>query len=200
MKKVFFDNITFFYKDIFNISKFKNNILKECHDIRKNEVPFDSYRMFLKKNQDNNFLINYKPKSYLDVVAKHCIGKCIKIYKKKYKKINIEYWLNVVRAKKPTQNFNGITFHRHTDTCKHFLPTFTFIYYIQMPDNLQNDDGFLFFEGENKKIYHYLPKENDLIIMPACTPHVPSPAYKSTKDRIVLACNIGFETTKKIHI
>ena len=60
-----------------------------------------------------------------------------------------------------------------------------------MPNNLEKTDGVLFFEGENKTVY--LPQENDLIIMPANTAHVPAPAYKSTKDRIVFACNVGFE-------
>lgn len=205
MVKISFDNSTFFYKDFFNMSHLKNEILEECFCIIKQKSDFDDYRICFKKNQDRNFLINYKPISYLDVICKHCIGKCIKIYKDKnifYDKINIESWINVVRAKNPMQPIfkkNEIKFHTHTEICKNnnkFIPYFTFIYYIQMPNNLQSTDGVLFLEGNDKKVYHYLPKENDLIIMDAKIPHVPSPAYESTKDRIVLACNIGFESTK----
>ena len=42
-----------------------------------------------------------------------------------------------------------------------------------------------------------LPKENDIIIMEGRVPHVPASARKSTKDRIVIAGNVGFEMIKK---
>lgn len=199
MKKIFFDNSTFFYKDILNMSHVRYEILEECFDVTNRKSVFDDFRLNLKKNLD---IDNYKPASYLDFISKYCIEKCIMLYQNKYNSVNAESWINIVRAKNPSQiNFkkNEIEFHRHTDISKKnntFVPFFTFVYYIQMPDNLQNNDGVLFLEGENKKIYHYLPKENDLIIMEAHIPHVPAAAYNSTKDRIVLACNVGFE--KKI--
>ena len=66
-----------------------------------------------------------------------------------------------------------------------------------MPDNLSNLDGVLLIEGENKKIYNILPEEDDLIIFDARLPHTPKAAFNSTKDRIVLAGNVGFEFIKK---
>jgi hypothetical protein len=210
MKKICFDSSTFFYKDTIDMSNVKKEILEECRNVIKcannQNSLLDAFRYDLKEKQNKNFLNDYKPSSYLDFISKSCINKCIKIYQEKntsYNKINIESWINVVRAKNPIQpNFkkNELEFHRHTDISKKnnmFFPNFTFIYYIQMPDNLKNTDGVLFFEGENKKVYHYLPKENDLIIMEAHTAHVPAPAHNSTKDRIVLACNVGFENAKK---
>ena len=66
-----------------------------------------------------------------------------------------------------------------------------------MPDNLSNLDGVLLIEGENKKIYNILPEEDDLIIFDARLPHTPKAAFNSTKDRIVLAGNVGFENIKE---
>jgi hypothetical protein len=40
--------------------------------------------------------------------------------------------------------------------------------------------------------------EGDLIIMNSDLPHVPATSHGSTKDRIVIAGNVGFEFVKKI--
>ena len=61
-----------------------------------------------------------------------------------------------------------------------------------MPDNLSNDDGVLYLKGDNKE-YSILPEEGDLIIMKADMPHAPTTALNSSKDRIVLAGNVGLE-------
>ena len=34
-----------------------------------------------------------------------------------------------------------------------FFPHYTYVYYIQMPDVMNADDGVLYFLGENKKEY-----------------------------------------------
>jgi hypothetical protein len=65
-----------------------------------------------------------------------------------------------------------------------------------MPNNLKGDDGVLYIEGIEKKLYKILPKEDELIIFNADIPHGPNSAYNSTKDRIVLAGNVGFEYIK----
>jgi hypothetical protein len=66
-----------------------------------------------------------------------------------------------------------------------------------MPDNLEGNDGVLYIGGMNGAIHSILPKENDIIIMEGYVPHVPASARKSTKDRIVIAGNVGFEMIKK---
>jgi cupin superfamily acireductone dioxygenase involved in methionine salvage len=91
-------------------------------------------------------------------------------------------------------------YHTHTELNKKmesFIPYYTFVYYTQMPNVMEAEDGVLYFMGENKKEYWIRPEEDDLIIMPAEMPHAPNNAPKSTIDRIVLAGNIGFEFIKK---
>ena len=66
-----------------------------------------------------------------------------------------------------------------------------------MPDVMNDEDGVLYFEGENKKEYWIRPEEDDLIIMEAHMPHAPSAAPNSTLDRIVIAGNVGFDFIKK---
>ena len=139
----------------------------------------------------------------MDNIINLSVTNSIEIYQQKFNRIAIEAWVNIVRAKTPTQKETAadtMSMHIHTEInykLKTFKPTYTFVYYIQMPDNLTNLDGTLLIEGKNKKIYNILPKEDDLIIFDASIPHTPKAAFNSTKDRIVLAGNIGFENIKE---
>lgn len=75
--------------------------------------------------------------------------------------------------------------------------TWTFTYYLQMPDNLTGDDGYLFFKTPNGEISKVLPEVGDLFIFPASLEHRPGLNEKSVKDRIVYAGNfidIDFDT------
>lgn len=78
-----------------------------------------------------------------------------------------------------------------------FIPNYTFVYYIQMPEVMQDKDGVLYIGGENDKIYYIRPEEDDLIILPGNMPHSPNNAPFAKNNRIVLAGNVGFETIKK---
>jgi hypothetical protein len=208
MEKIYFDDSTFIWTTQFDISHIKEGILKECLDLMDSmgEVPGDNFGYF-REWDDVSFTGKIVPKSNLDYIAKFGIDKCTELYsetKKEYNKINTDAWVNVVRAINPKQpNFkksNEIEFHNHVhlnEINKIFVPTYTYVHYIQMPDNLEGNDAVLYIEGENKKIYHILPKENDIIIMESYLPHVPASAYKSTKDRIVFAGNVGFDFIKK---
>jgi hypothetical protein len=122
-------------------------------------------------------------------------------------KINMDTWVNIVRSINPIQiqfkneELNGIDkYHTHTEIKKQqksFVPNYTFVYYIQMPDIMTEEDGVLYFRGENKKEYWIRPEEDDLIIMEADMPHAPNNAPNSTIDRIVMAGNVGFDFIKK---
>jgi hypothetical protein len=65
-----------------------------------------------------------------------------------------------------------------------------------MPNVMNEEDGVLYFKGENGKDYWIRPEEDDLIIMPGNMPHSPNNAPNSIVDRIVLAGNVGFEMVK----
>jgi hypothetical protein len=66
-----------------------------------------------------------------------------------------------------------------------------------MPDVMEEEEGVLYFRGQNKQEYWIRPEEDDLIIMEGWMPHAPNNAPKSTIDRIVIAGNVGFEMIKK---
>ena len=89
-----------------------------------------------------------------------------------------------------SKNDNINTFyHTHTKNSDTFYKDieWTYTFYVQMPDNLKDDDGCLYFKTENDYEYKILPKEGDLIIFPASLAHRPMTNNSSSQDRIVLA-------------
>jgi hypothetical protein len=71
---------------------------------------------------------------------------------------------------------------------------YTFTYYVQMPNNLNGNDGKLFFvDNEDNVQRMFLPEENELVIFPADVYHRPDTSINSTIDRIVIAGNVLFD-------
>ena len=210
MEKIIIDDKISIYKTYLDISEYKNSVLKECYTIM-NSNPYIKQDNFsiLEVREDPNFNGEFEVKTNIDKIINFGIKSCIELYvknvNKEYNQINTDSWVNVVRSDTPRQstyrNKDKIITHTHTDLnkrMKSFTPNLTYVYYIQMPNNLVDKDGVLYIEGENGVIYDILPNEGDLIIMNSDLPHVPATAHGSTKDRIVIAGNVGFEFVKKI--
>lgn len=204
MEAIYFDEELIIWKKKLGLTSYKDLILKEALDVielNKNTHNYDAY------NHKQTFLYNInddKTKGFLDKILDLGIERCKNIVEKKYNTIFCSSWVNLVRANEPIQpQFNNkeeIVYHNHkklAEMSNNFKPTFTFVYYIQMPDILENKDGHLFFKSKNEKEYSILPNEDELIIMKGDVPHAPNKALKSNLDRIVLAANVGFEFVKK---
>lgn len=90
-------------------------------------------------------------------------------------------------------------YHTHTTLHpKSFVPldrlktNYTFTYYLQMPDNLKNDEGKLFFRTNSGYEIGILPEVDDIFIFPGDLEHRPEINPNSTKARIVIAGNVAF--------
>jgi len=106
-----------------------------------------------------------------------------------YKEENIYSFKNWVYLSSSENEYAG--FHSHTNMDR--LRTkgeWTWTFYVQMPDNLNDDDGTIVFKIDNKE-YSILPKEGELLIFPADVLHMPNTNTSSIKDRIVLAGTLG---------
>lgn len=201
METIYFEDDLFIWKKKLDLISHKKLILKEALNVintNKNNHNFDAYNHRLYFSYDENNKID---ESFLDKILNLGIESCKDIIDKKYNTILCSSWVNLVRANEPIQpQFNNkteIVYHNHIELSNIFEPTFTFVYYIQMPDILENKDGHLFFKSKNEKEYSILPNEDELIIMKGDVPHAPNKALKSNLDRIVLAANVGFEFVKK---
>jgi hypothetical protein len=120
--------------------------------------------------------------------------------------ILVEPWINRVRKVDAIQpglkkfDIENPIYHDHVTINKKkgvFIPNYTFVYYIQMQNNLNGNDGHLLMKNKNGDRYSILPEETDFIIMEGNVPHSPIPAFNSTKDRLVLAGNVGIDVNKK---
>ena len=214
MEKVYFDDTTFIWKGKLNLSSHKATILKEANDVvdsLKEVVHTDGFGYKEEWTNNIDFNGNLTIENKLDEVCQYGIDICKNIYKEQFNiefnKVNTDAWVNIVRSKNPIQiqfkheELKGVDkYHTHTELNKKnksFFPHYTYVYYIQMPDVMEEEDGVLYFRGENKKEYWIRPEEDDIIIMEGWMPHAPNNAPKSTIDRVVLAGNVGFEFIKK---
>lgn len=212
MEKIYFDDTTFIWKTKLNRSNDKLDFLNESYSIIESlpNVKTDGFGYIKEWGENLNFVGEVNIKTKLDEIVQMGINHCKKLYEEKnitYNKINTEVWVNVVRSTNPVQihlkheELKGIDkYHVHTEInkdIKSFVPHYTYVYYIQMPDVMNGEDGVLYFRGKNKKEYWIRPEEDDLIIMEGDMPHAPNTAPNSTVDRIVLAGNVGFDFIKK---
>jgi hypothetical protein len=207
MEKIYFDKNTYIWKTKLDYINDKPLFLKEAHSIIESQPSnnTDGYGYRHEWEENLNFIGEINIQTKLDEIVKIGINECKKLYEEiniLYNKINTDSWVNVVRAKNPVQKnfYNGNKYHIHTEVSKKnkdFVPNYTYVYYIQMPDIMNDEDGVLYFKGKDEKEYWIRPEEDDLIIMEGDMPHAPMYAPNSTIDRIVLAGNVGFDFIKK---
>jgi hypothetical protein len=207
MEKIYFDETTYIWKCKLNLIDNKPLFLKEAYSVIESQpnVKSDGFGYAMEWNKNLNFIGDINIETKLDEIVQIGINKCKEIYNEKnvnYNKINTDSWVNVVRSKNPVQeNFHTANkYHIHTEIQKKeksFYPHYTYVYYIQMPDVMNDEDGVLYFKVNNGKEYWIRPEEDDLIIMEGDMPHSPNTAPNSTLDRIVIAGNVGFDYIKK---
>jgi hypothetical protein len=212
MEKIYFDENTYIWKTKLNRIDDKSLLLKEAYTVI-NSMPGIKTDGFGYTKYDNNinFIGEINVSNKLDEVVQLGITICKELYTESnnniFNRVNTDSWVNMVRSKNPVQiqfkhtEIKGIDkYHTHTEInkkSKQFIPHYTYVYYIQMPDIMNEEDGVLYFKGKDGNEYWIRPEEDDLIIMPGDMPHAPNNAPNSTIDRIVLAGNVGFEFIKK---
>ena len=87
---------------------------------------------------------------------------------------------NVLASKK--NNIN------HIDNLK---TDYTFTYYVQMPNNLKDNQGKLYFKTKSCYEFSILPEECDIFIFSGDLQHKPEINPNSTKSRMVIAGNVA---------
>jgi len=212
MEKLYFDDSTYIWKTKLNKISNKDTLLREANFVIESQPDIKTDGFGYKKEWNNNinFTGEITIETKMDEIIQMGIDYCKDLYKERnvvYNKINTDAWVNVVRSTNPVQiqfkheELKGVDkFHVHTDInkeMKSFIPHYTYVYYVQMPDVMNGEDGVLYFRGKNNKEYWIRPEEDDLIIMEADMPHSPNNAPNSTVDRIVVAGNVGFDYIKK---
>jgi hypothetical protein len=85
------------------------------------------------------------------------------------------------------KNTEEVFFHSHIENKQiSFLKNeWVYTFYLQMPNNLKDDEGYLLFKTDDGIIHKVLPEEGDVILFPAHLLHTPTLAPNSTNERIV---------------
>ncbi len=207
MEKIHFDNTTFIWRKKLSLVKYKSQLLNEAQSIIKAQpnVKNDGFAIINWVDDIDSLTISHKTNKVIEIV-KMGVDECVRLYLNNnisFNKINVESWINRVRHTNPVQPEywrDDDKYHTHTDISKKlnlFYPNFTFVYYIQMPDIMNGDDGMLYFKSKEGIEYCIRPEEDELIIMEGDMPHSPKASPDSTIDRIVIAGNVGFTNIKK---
>lgn len=204
VEEIVFTKTLSIWKSKFDTSNIQE-LVSECEEIIEGlpDVKNDGYPFYINKGLKYDGELKIEVEKKLGPVLIEAIKSCIELYDSVINEIKMDCWINVVRAKDPIQkNFKqngGLIFHNHVDINiknKFPIPLYTFVCYIQMPDNLSEDDGVLFLRDTDGSIFSILPKEGDILIMKGDLSHVPNFAPNSSKDRIVLAGNIRMDFLK----
>jgi len=149
-------------------------------------------------NQFNEW-INKKQNSLVEL-CEYAVSCCKEIHKYEWETLETQFWINIIKSKNPIQRGkadgrNDLVWHNHTELNKLDglnPPHFTFVFYLQMPNNLKNDDGMIYLRGSNDEVVSFLPKVGQLLILDGNCWHSPQLALDSDRDRIVMAGNVYF--------
>lgn len=120
-----------------------------------------------------------------------------------YKKDDLMYtfknWVFIVDKESP----EGANPHNHTRMSD--LTTegeWTWVYYVTMPNNLEGDDGRIYFyDYDNGEKESFLPEVGDLIIFPAHYYHLPKTSKKSSINRRIIGgiiSEVSYKTKKTL--
>jgi hypothetical protein len=108
------------------------------------------------------------------------------IQNKKFVDYSEHYWVYTQK-----KDFKMEWMHQHIQVHPpgrtNILSDWTFTFYLQIPDDLKGDEGYLVFETEDKKLHKYFPEVGDIFIFPSDLRHGAIPTPNSETKRIVYA-------------
>jgi hypothetical protein len=177
------DDLTIFTSTISNID---NELLVK--DLEYNcEVSKDTHYGGEKPGKQATIVVT---SNNIEILKKEILKKVISILK-----LDVDYICTYDDWTYISDNENKMTdYHTHnTEGNFHFseeIPHWSIIYYVEMPNNLIENDGRLFFKTKTKEV-SILPYQNQIIMFPADVPHKPGLNPNSTNKRVVYAVNIS---------
>lgn len=178
------------YREKVNYPFSKENLIKKIY---QNVSLFEDESKYEHPGIQTNILLKCKE---IDYILNYGAEKCKNIFCKDSNIEDIPYaiypWSFISRNETTASHF-----HNHDkfapNVKKSIKSNYTFIYYVQVPNNLKENDGKLIIINDEKQQIAILPEEDELIILPAHVYHRPETAIYSNIDRIVIAATILFD-------
>jgi len=183
----------------------KEGLLQEIY-IAKNFIFFDreynDSKLGLPGIQINSDLMTG---DNITTVRKKSCDSSLEIYKQLFPKEKVHSslvssWIYLSTASNPVSAYHDHIIFSQKEMG--FATTYTWIYYIQTPNNCVGDEGKIFFKESNdyttddSNILKFFPEEGCLYMWDSTIPHRPELNPNSTLDRVVIAGNMCLNTTQ----
>lgn len=142
----------------------------------------------------------------LTLIKKKCHDVSLDIYKQESPNEHVHSalqtsWIYISSSSNPSSIYHDHVLFSSKDIG---IPTnYTWIYYIQMPDNCVGDEGKILFKNINdntkddSNTFSFLPEQGCLYMWDSLLPHRPELSPNSTVDRVIIAGNVNLNTTNK---
>lgn len=111
-------------------------------------------------------------------------------------------WFFISTPSNPLSNYHDHLLFSKKE--KGILTHYTWIYYIQVPDNCTGKEGHIFFkeyhardEDTDESAFSFFPEQGFLYMWDSEIPHRPELSPNSTIDRVIVAGNVNFNTDIK---
>lgn len=101
-----------------------------------------------------------------------------------------QYWVFISDSKNELTSYHNHVTNWNISQSRE-IPQWSLVYYASFPNNLEDNEGFLFFKTKSGEVFAILPEEGQLIMFPSDALHRPGLNKNSTKKRIVFAANIS---------
>ena len=145
----------------------------------------------------DGYIFNQVREPFKDIYD-FCADRCVEFCNDElitFDTFRLHKWISILRSN-PVQPMEldvenkEPTYHNHKEIAKrsgNTTPLYSFVYYVQIPNNLSGIDGHILFKNKNGNVLKYLPKESEILIFKSDLPHAPIHAKNSDLNRMVLA-------------
>jgi hypothetical protein len=141
----------------------------------------------------------------ITMIRKKSVDSSLELYKHLFPKEKIysslvSSWIYLSTASNPVSAYHDHIIFSQKEMG--FATTYTWIYYIQTPNNCVGDEGKIFFKESNdyttddSNILKFFPEEGCLYMWDSTLPHRPELNPNSTLDRVIIAGNMCLNTTQ----
>jgi len=181
----------------YTIYKLKYNGIFSKEDFLKRVFQNKSLYAVEKTKRDNSLLI------YIDCNEFQNLENFVCDTISSYFNINTSYKAKSSWIYTQNQDFNMNWMHTHeylhSSNNTNLKTEYTFVFYIQIPNDIKNGEGDIVFKTEDNILHRFTPTEFDIFIFSGDLPHMAIPTQNSKTERIVYASNLSFDFTKKVN-
>lgn len=183
----------------------------KIEDINRHELlkEIDNLRSFLFADKEFNVKSDRLPglqlntdfasSTHITNAKQQLYGTSLKIFKQEFPSYNIDVELMSSWVYISTNSNTETVWHDHRTLSKvaSLIPTtYTWIYYIQTPDNCVEDEGKICFKQpydftkNESNVFKFFPEEGYLYMWDSILSHRPTLNPNSTADRVIIAGNV----------